>query len=760
MNDPEPTQANNLEQYNNSEEEQLLTYNISQLSEADLINYNHIFKDTSDEYIFELRKMQRNGFQTEGNINTYFEYIVANSNIRKNAYNKFMEKKKNSNLLWNSYLQELSSQCWMPYLTAPDIQNNIYVSQETCKKYEDESLHLHTNILEKPDMNYNNLYLLQQQIQLCESKNKPKIQAPKKHPTSKEALAKACEKSGKKKQEFGSFNQTLKNPIHLKVRLYPNKETTKKFNWILGCCRVTRNNALYLIKNLINYEKKRIKRGQKIFIFKRIQKMIYMTYSEGIWVKKLLFHNLVNRTDDERKQIYDFITSKVVKFAKQQWLHECHNWICHNCIRHDAVVQLSRDVVATVRRRENETNPKPFQMHYKKKDKTRTETFYVEAPYVNFQPKPKDLLGIYDEALGQTEVFTEVLDQTYQSDDEDSDQVLDQVPVVNPPTFINTIINNPKKGFVKIYGNIVEYRDSPEATAFLKRLVCKPFRPNNNIYKGKRFCKDCIIQYERATKRYYILVPYEKGEFELPSEKRRRLKRENIPSAEILKSIGAMDPGVRKPIVIYDVNGRVLEVDTSFYKCVDKYNAKIIKKAKQTTTKKTHSYFRQLEKTQTIDENGVTRTVIKGQIKKMSGEQWNNNKRNEICREFSRIRRVRHHHHYTAANYLLDNFEKIIVPKFETSSMIKRSTRVLRKKSVKDLLNFSHSNFRERLVHKGGDRVLEETEYHTTVTCGICGSYNYVGASKVYECHTCKFRGERDPHSARTIFIKKLKKLV
>ena len=64
-------------------------------------------------------------------------------------------------------------------------------------------------------------------------------------------------------------------------------------------------------------------------------------------------------------------------------------------------------------------------------------------------------------------------------------------------------------------------------------------------------------------------------------------------------------------------------------------------------------------------------------------------------KEFEKIKRIRKHHHYNTIGWLSDIYEKLILPTFKIKNMIKKETRVLNTSSVKNLLTFSHYEFRK-----------------------------------------------------------------
>ena len=56
--------------------------------------------------------------------------------------------------------------------------------------------------------------------------------------------------------------------------------------------------------------------------------------------------------------------------------------------------------------------------------------------------------------------------------------------------------------------------------------------------------------------------------------------------------------------------------------------------------------------------------------------------------------------HHQAARFLVDNFDLILLPTFETSDMVQRGKRKIRSKSVRSMLTFAHYRFQQFLLWK------------------------------------------------------------
>lgn len=108
---------------------------------------------------------------------------------------------------------------------------------------------------------------------------------------------------------------------------------------------------------------------------------------------------------------------------------------------------------------------------------------------------------------------------------------------------------------------------------------------------------------------------------------------------------------------------------------------------------------------------------------------------------------------------LVKNFDKVIIPKFETSRMIKnKESNDLPDIVKRNLQKLSHYRFQTRLVDtfKMYDKkVIFQDESYTSITCGKCGNHeNNSKEDRIITCSKCNFRCERDLNGARNIFIR------
>ena len=115
--------------------------------------------------------------------------------------------------------------------------------------------------------------------------------------------------------------------------------------------------------------------------------------------------------------------------------------------------------------------------------------------------------------------------------------------------------------------------------------------------------------------------------------------------------------------------------------------------------------------------------------------------------------------HRQAARFLVDNFDVILLPTFETSEMVERGRRRIRSKTVRNLLSLAHYRFGMFLRHKAleeGVAVLPVNEAYTTKTVSWTGELlDNVGGSSVVVGRDGE-RMDRDYNGARGIYLRAL----
>jgi putative transposase len=180
---------------------------------------------------------------------------------------------------------------------------------------------------------------------------------------------------------------------------------------------------------------------------------------------------------------------------------------------------------------------------------------------------------------------------------------------------------------------------------------------------------------------------------------------------------GAIDPGVGKPLSLYDAERLI-----SFEYKKNIYNKLITK----------------LHLLQSLRDKKMVKNRSHKKARYRIRKRWIN-----LVNDM----------HYKCASYLVSNYKVIGLPPFKTSEMVTSSK--LNKKTKLEMLNWGHFKFKTRLESKARQlsRVLKIDESYTTQTCTNCGTLKYMGSNKIYECLNCKHKIGRDDGSARSIFM-------
>ncbi len=126
-----------------------------------------------------------------------------------------------------------------------------------------------------------------------------------------------------------------------------------------------------------------------------------------------------------------------------------------------------------------------------------------------------------------------------------------------------------------------------------------------------------------------------------------------------------------------------------------------------------------------------------------------------------KIRDLRDELHAKTIRFLVDHFDIILIPTFETSQMARTARRKLNAKSVRSMLTWAHYRFKERL--KGvagwyGKTVIAVDEAYTSKTCSWSGEMVNVGSREVVR-GSDGISMHRDVNGARGIFLRALAEL-
>lgn len=115
--------------------------------------------------------------------------------------------------------------------------------------------------------------------------------------------------------------------------------------------------------------------------------------------------------------------------------------------------------------------------------------------------------------------------------------------------------------------------------------------------------------------------------------------------------------------------------------------------------------------------------------------------------------------HHKTARFLVDNFDVILLPSFESSQMVSKSRRKIRSKTVRQMLTLSHYQFKKHLEWKAWESskvaLTDINEAYTSKTVSWTGEIKKIGGSRVIKDADGN-RMNRDLNGARGIFLRAL----
>ena len=160
-------------------------------------------------------------------------------------------------------------------------------------------------------------------------------------------------------------------------------------------------------------------------------------------------------------------------------------------------------------------------------------------------------------------------------------------------------------------------------------------------------------------------------------------------------------------------------------------------------------------------------------------KKYNHNKRFRLRRKAGRIRRkvknLRTEMQRKAAIWMCANYPVIILPKYETSDMLRLEKRIRRKKgaetiesiqkrsigkkTARKMSTWSHYQFRQLVLYYAdlyNCAIIEGDEPFTSQTCGLCGTLHKIPREdkRRFKCPSCKCNIDRDGNGARNIVLR------
>jgi IS605 OrfB family transposase len=156
-----------------------------------------------------------------------------------------------------------------------------------------------------------------------------------------------------------------------------------------------------------------------------------------------------------------------------------------------------------------------------------------------------------------------------------------------------------------------------------------------------------------------------------------------------------------------------------------------------------------------------TDEIVRSRKRRPTSPREQYNLKNQANRLRRKVRNLVDDAHRKIALDLVRNYDTILIPRFNVKEMVMRERedgrrRILRSKTARSILNWSHFRFREFLLHKAlryGKEVVVCTERYTSKGCAVCGRINTVGGKRWYKCAFCGHQGHRDGCAARNILL-------
>lgn len=205
-------------------------------------------------------------------------------------------------------------------------------------------------------------------------------------------------------------------------------------------------------------------------------------------------------------------------------------------------------------------------------------------------------------------------------------------------------------------------------------------------------------------------------------------KRSESQAPSSHESVVALDPGVRTFQTTYDASGLATEWGKDDMKQLFKL-CLVADKLQSSWTKK------------------------KGAKRRSTKLAWH--------RVLFRIKNLVKEVHRKMATWLCESYKVVLIPKFESSRMVKRGGRKIRSKTARGMLTWAHYAFRAMLKAKAElfpwVTIVECDEAYTSKTCGQCGVLHHkLGGAKTFRCKSCGYVADRDISAARNILLRYL----
>ena len=241
-----------------------------------------------------------------------------------------------------------------------------------------------------------------------------------------------------------------------------------------------------------------------------------------------------------------------------------------------------------------------------------------------------------------------------------------------------------------------------------------PFKSSERIPKSLDYDSRLI---KTASNKYYLCIP--RAICTSPETKRRGCQKPN--------NIACIDPGVRTFGTVY------APLEQKAYKWG-------------------HGDFGRIQR---LCEHASN---LQSAIDRKADGKNRNRMRVAFRRMHERIKNLIRDFHHCFSKWLCEHYQVIVLPRFESQKMSRRSTRKIGKKTVRAMLTWSHFSFRQRLIAKAAlyqnCHVMITTEEYTTKTCTRCGVlHQKIGGKKQFKCPSCQFEIDRDVNGSKGICL-------
>jgi transposase len=283
----------------------------------------------------------------------------------------------------------------------------------------------------------------------------------------------------------------------------------------------------------------------------------------------------------------------------------------------------------------------------------------------------------------------------------------------------------------------------------------------SKLESSKESHSRAILKYESPGRYYMVVLSVQK-------------KKKKTPNGKIL----ALDPGVNQFQVGFDNHGNFTEfghgditrIFKESLKC-DKIQSRISnchlnKESSKKEEKKCSKKKQRLKKKYKRNQNkiqGLKGTEVEGKNKKQLKKKRQRLKK-KYKKHQNRIQGLKETFHKNLCHQLCQEYDHILISKFQVSGMIKRFERKIKSVVVRKMMNWSHFSFRQRLHHhseKEGMMVHEVSEHFTSKTCGVCGVIDRnLGGKKLFNCKNCGLSLPRDYNGSRNIFLMNIENFI